>query len=264
MNKKIDTKSSQIINTGGSMVMSGSTTQERDIRSKFLKLFQQCPIPSDQLLSNPGLFIKRQDMSRIIMMHELYKKIINLHGIICEFGVQWGNNLALFESFRGMYEPYNYNRKIVGFDTFTGFPTVDKKDGKSKIIQKSAYSTTKNYDKYLEKILSYHEQESPVSHIKKFELVKGDAKTTIKQYLKKNPETVIAFAYFDFDIYQPTKACLKAILPHLTKGAVIGFDELNFHDFPGESLAFNEILGINNFRIYRNQNNPLASYIIYK
>lgn len=64
-------------------------------------------------------------------------------------------------------------------------------------------------------------------------MVKGDATVTIKKYLKDNPETIIAFAYFDFDIYEPTKVCLEAILPHLTKGAVIGFDEINFHDYPG-------------------------------
>lgn len=41
-----------------------------------------------------------------------------------EFGVRWGQNLALFESFRGIYEPYNYNRKIVGFDelNYNKFP----------------------------------------------------------------------------------------------------------------------------------------------
>ncbi len=55
-----------------------------------------------------------------------------------EFGVKWGQNLALFQSFRGMYEPYNHNRKIIGFDTFEGFPSVDKKDGGSKIIKAGA------------------------------------------------------------------------------------------------------------------------------
>jgi hypothetical protein len=69
-------------------------------------------------------------------MHDLYKKILDLQGIICEFGVFWGNNLALLETFRGMYEPYNYARKIVGFDTFAGFPHTHEKDGKSEIVKK--------------------------------------------------------------------------------------------------------------------------------
>lgn len=200
------------------------------------------------------------------MMNDLYKRIlnINIQGIVCEFGVFWGNNLALFESFRGLYEPYNYMRKIVGFDTFEGFPHITEKDGKSEIVKEGSYSVTKGYESYLEEILNYHEKQSPISHIKKHELVKGDATKTIKEYLQENPETIIAFAYFDFDIYEPTKICLEAILPHLTKGAIIGFDELNFHAFPGETLAFNEVLGINKYKIYRDKNNPVPSYIIYE
>jgi len=254
----------KIIKSGASTIISGSSKKENEARTEFYKLYEQCPIPKDQILNNLGLFTKRQDLSRILMLNDMYKKIVNLHGIVCEFGVLWGNSLALFESFRGMYEPYNYNRKIVGFDTFEGFPSVHEKDGNSKIIEKGAYSTTKNYDEYLDKILKYHESESPISHMKKFELVKGDATVTIKKYLKDNPETIIAFAYFDFDIYEPTKACLEAILPHLTKGAVIGFDEINFHDFPGETIAFNEVLGINKYKIHRDVNNPIPSYIIYE
>lgn len=254
----------KVIKTGDSKILSYSSEKEDGRRSEFYQLYEQCPIPKDRILENPGLFIRRQVLSRILMLNDMYKKIINLHGIICEFGVYWGNNLALFESFRGMYEPYNYNRKIVGFDTFSGFPSVHEKDGDSSIIQKGAYSTTKNYDEYLEKILLYHESESPISHVKKFELIKGDATLTIQKYLADNPETIIAFAYFDFDIYEPTKACLEAIIPHLTKGAVIGFDELNFHNFPGETAAFNEVLGINKFKIHRDVNNPISSYIIYE
>jgi len=257
MKKKVTTPiSSKAINP--------SSQKEIEARSEFYKLYQQCPIPENQILSNIGLFTTRQVLSRMLMLNDMYKNIINLHGIVCEFGVRWGNSLALFESFRGMYEPYNYNRKIVGFDTFEGFPNVHEKDGTSDVIKKGAYSTTNNYDEYLEEVLKYHESESPLSHLKKFELVKGDATVTVKEYLKKNPETIIAFAYFDFDIYQPTKVCLEAILPHLVKGAVIGFDELNYHDFPGETRAFDEVLGINNYKIHRDVNNPIPSYIIYE
>jgi hypothetical protein len=163
-----------------------------------------------------------------------------------------------------MYEPYNHNRKIVGFDTFEGFSTIDEKDKTSDIIQKGAYATTKGYENVLSQILDYHEANSPVSHIKKYELVKGDASLTIKEYLERNPETIISFAYFDFDVYKPTKDCLEAILPHLSKGAIIGFDELNHPHFPGETFAFKEVLGLNNYKLNRDVNNPLVSYIIFE
>jgi len=198
------------------------------------------------------------------MMNDLYRKILDLHGIICEFGVLWGNNLALFESFRGVYEPYNYTRKIVGFDTFTGFPHIHEKDGMNSDLKEGYYAVTKGYEDYLNEILDYHEKQSPISHIKKYELVKGDATITVTKYLHDNPETIIAFAYFDFDLYEPTQKCLAAIKPYLTKGAVIGFDELNFHSFPGETRAFDEVLGINHYKIHHDRNNPMPSWIVFE
>ena len=92
------------------------------------------------------------------------------------------------------------------------------------------------------------EDDNPLSHIKKFEICKGDATKELKNYLK-NPETIVSLAYFDLDIYEPTKECLKLIKPRLTKGSVIGFDELNDPDSPGETLALIETLGLNNIRL---------------
>jgi hypothetical protein len=42
------------------------------------------------------------------------------------------------------------------------------------------------------------------------------------------------------------------------------FDELNYHPFPGETFIFNEVLGLNNYKLNRDVNNPLVSYIIYE
>ncbi|MBN1057664.1 crotonobetainyl-CoA--carnitine CoA-transferase [Clostridium botulinum] len=249
MNKKIN-------------IIGNSTESEYKRRDEFYDLFENSPIPKNEVLQNLGLYMNRQSLSRILFMNDLYKKIVDVHGIAVEFGVRWGQNLALFESFRGIYEPYNYNRKIVGFDTFEGFKSLDKNDGQLDIIQEGAYSVTDNYEEYLEKILQYQESENPISNIKKYEIVKGDATKTIHTYLNDNPETIIALAYFDFDIYKPTKECLVAIKPYLTKGSVIGFDELNYHKFPGETIAFKEVFGLDKYKIRRSNISPLQAYIV--
>ena len=77
-----------------------------------------------------------------------------------------------------------------------------------------------------------------------------------------HPETIVALAYFDFDIYQPTKTCLEAIKGRLTKGSVVAFDELNCPEFPGETLALKEVFGLDKYAIRRNPLNPLCSYIV--
>ncbi len=236
-----------------------SNEEEKNNRDYFFGLYKNNPIPNDEILSNLGLFINRQSLSRIILMQELYKKIINVHGVIMEFGVRWGQNLSLFTSLRGMYEPYNITRKIIGFDTFEGFPTIHPNDGNNK---KNDYSVTENYEDYLEEIMKYHEQESPISHLRKFEIIKGNVTDTLPEYLKENPETLIAFAYFDFDLYQPTKFCLKEIKDRLVKGSIVGFDELNHSKFPGETIAFLEEIGADKYTLHRSVLSPYISYII--
>ena len=239
-----------------------SSEKEQAIRKSILQLYKNNPIPDSEILSNLGLFIRRQDFSRILFMNELYRKIVDIHGIIMEFGVRWGKNMALYEVLRGIYEPYNFNRRIIGFDTFEGFPSVDPKDGPSENVKISGMAVTDDYADYLEKILEYHENESPVGHIRKFELIKGDASIEIHKFLEENPETIIALAYFDFDIYKPTRDCLEAIRKHVAKGTVIGFDELNVHTWPGETIAFKEVFELDKCTIHRNLYSSVQSYIV--
>jgi hypothetical protein len=68
--------------------------------------------------------------------------------------------------------------------------------------------------------------------------------------------------HFDFDIYEPTYECLKAILPHLSKGSIIAFDELNCPAFPGETVAVKKLLDLNKLEIKRSPLTGRESYII--
>ncbi|MNW45223.1 hypothetical protein D3C74_224820 [compost metagenome] len=241
-------------------VLSNAKKEELNQRKIVAEQLRNSTIPDTELLDNLGLYLRRQNLSRILYMDELYRKIVDVHGVIMEFGVRWGQNLALFESLRGIYEPYNYNRKIIGFDTFQGFVGVEPEDGGK--VSVGDYSVSDKYEEKLSELLDFHESESPISHIKKYELVKGDASETIQTYLTKHPETIISLAYFDFDLYKPTRDCLQAIMEHTTKGSIIAFDELNSSAFPGETIAFKEVLGLNKYAIKRSPLNPLCSYII--
>lgn len=241
-------------------VLSGATVAEAGRRESLAEMIRQSPIPASELSTNLGLYLSRMQISRLLLMHQLYQKILPVHGVIMEFGVRWGQNLAVFSNFRGMYEPYNYNRKIIGFDTFSGFPSVDPKDGSKVAV--GDYAVAENYQQYLTAILEQHQADSPIPHKKKFELVAGDATVTIHEYLARQPETVVAMAYFDFDIYQPTKVCLEAILPRLTRGSVIAFDELNCPEFPGETMAVLETIGLGKYALRRDPQNPLVSWMV--
>jgi hypothetical protein len=246
-------------------VMKSYSKADFENRMTLGQMMLNAPIPADELMNNIALFLDRRSLSRILFINELYHKILNLHGSIVELGTRYGPNLALFTSLRGIYEPFNHNRKVIAFDTFEGFPKVTEEDKNQKFDWKEHdYSVPENYELFLEDVLTLHESGAPLSNIKKYDLVKGDATITIKEYLKKRQETIIALAFFDFDIYKPTKECLEAIIPHLTKGAVIGFDEINVQEWPGETAALRDVLGTNNFRILHSQYRANAGYLIYE
>ena len=238
-----------------------SSDQEKKIRKDFLKLFKNTPIPDDELLRNLYLFIKRQDLSDILFFNHLYNEILDVHGSIMEFGVRWGRNLGLLSALRGIHEPFNHTRQIIGFDTFEGLASLDKKDGRHEIAKKGALNVSENYEEYLEKILKYHDDESPIPHIRKFKIIKGDTTKTLKKFLDDNPQTMISMAYFDMDIYKPTKFCLENIKPRLSKGSIVGFDELASEKFPGETLALIDTLGLQNYKVNRSHYSGFKSYI---
>lgn len=237
-----------------------SSEEEENKRKKMLNLFRECPVPDDELMSNLGLFLNSKNLSRILFFDYLYKKIIDKQGIIIDFGARWGQTSSVLSALRGIYEPFNRHRKILLFDTFNGFLNIDEKDGSSTFMKKGADAVTVEYEKYLDKIMNLQEDDNPLSHIKKYEIIKGDACCKLKTYLKKNPETIVSLVYFDFDLYKPTKECFEIIKPYLTKGAIIGFDELNDHDSPGETIALREICDISKIDLKRYRYASRVSY----
>jgi len=243
-------------------LQSRATEKQKTARETLLELFQTTPLPPEHLLVNLGLYMRSSVVAKFLYVNELYEKIVNIPGVVMEFGVWWGQNLALFESLRAAYEPYNYTRKIIGFDTYEGYPSVSEKDGKCDLVALNQYAVSENYLDHLAALLDYHQQENVMSHVKKYELVKGDATVSIQDYLKEHPETIISLAYFDMQLYEPTKVCLEAIKPYLTKGSVIAMDELNNFEFPGETIAFREAFGSMNYRLYRSRFLPDRSYAI--
>jgi len=238
-----------------------SSESEKDIQAALYKQFRSSPLPADEMLPNLGLFLTSKSLSRVLFYYEIYRKILNTHGVIIEFGVRWGQTLALMSAMRGIFEPFNRHRKIIGFDTFAGFRGMGPEDGDRCKSVDGSFSVSKDYETYLEKLLSLGDSLNPISHLKKFELVKGDALKTVPEYLSRHPETIVSLAIFDFDIYQPTKAALEAVKPHLMKGSVLVFDELCDDIFPGETLALAEVLGLNNVRVQRMPMTARISYL---
>jgi hypothetical protein len=106
----------------GPRVAVGSTVGQRDHLLDMAQRLRTNVIPDSELLQNLGLFLTRQNLSRLLFIKHLYEQVVEIQGDIMEFEVRWGQNLAAFAVLRGILEPYNHSRRLVGFDTFEGFP----------------------------------------------------------------------------------------------------------------------------------------------
>jgi hypothetical protein len=217
-------------------------------------------VPPDEILGNLGLYMPAKHLARLLFFRDIYALVVNTHGIIAEFGVRWGQTLALLSNLRSIYEPFNRHRRIVGFDTFEGFRGLAQEDGAHTSCRDGDFSVTPSYEEELARVLTLHERLNPLSHLKRFELVKGDAVHTVPAWFETHPEAIVSLAIIDFDIYAPTKAALLAIKPRLFKGSVLVFDELSDDVFPGETVAVREVLGLNTLRIQRS---PHVSRVCY-
>lgn len=227
-----------------------STQKQIEQREKIAKLFRNRPMPDEHLLVSLGLYMRSSALVKILFINELYELILDIPGVIMEFGVWWGQNLVLFENLRAIYEPFNQTRRVIGFDTFSGYASFSEKDRRTKeavfssysdVLKKGGYGVSERYCAYLNELISAHEGTNVLGNLRRHTLIEGDAVKTVPQFFKDNPETVVALAYFDMALYEPTKACLEAIKPNLVPGSIILLDEFNYPEAPGETIAFKEV-----------------------
>ena len=233
-----------------------------DARLDICDALRQSPIPPRELVRNLGLYMLPMELKRYLFLTDLCQQILTVPGIIVEFGCRWGQNLAVLQSLRGILEPFHHRRMIVGFDTFDGFPEVTAEDGNADAVSPGAYGVTPGYQQYLEHLLALRETQSPIPEVRKFRIIRGRAEEQFAAYLEEYPETMVAMAYFDMDLYQPTADCLKLLKGRLTQGSIVGFDELNHAAFPGETTAVRDVLGLDTIALRRSQWSADESYYV--
>jgi hypothetical protein len=185
-------------------------------------------------------------------------------GALLRGGVLHGGGLLAWAKLSSILEPPNHTRRVIGFDTFQGFPQISVKDTRgtsiSELTQEGGLSGSSR-EEVQEAIDDYHINR-PLAHIPKVELVAGDFTTTAPQYLDKNQHTVVSLLYLDLDLFEPTKVMLDTFLERIPRGGVIAFDELNAGIFPGETLAVLDSVGISSLQLRRFPFDPYVSYAV--
>jgi hypothetical protein len=237
------------------------TEQERLVGHEIEKIFNASNESVEIRLENFPKYVRRQHLTRLFALYEIFKRIIPVKGSIVECGVNRGYGLMAWAKLSAVLEPANLTRRIYGFDSFAGFPTVGDRD-QTGPAWKTAEPGGLHADSYAEllSLIDLYDKDRFLGHIQKVELIKGDATQTIPRFASDHPHLVVSLLFMDFDLYEPTKAALEAFVPRMPKGALLAFDELDNPLWPGETLALLDTLGIGKLQLERLEFDPYISF----
>ncbi len=209
-------------------------------------------------------FMCRQDLAKLCCYVDLFRMTSGVTGSIVECGVLFGNSLMAWANLSAAFEPYNYPCKVVGFDTFSGYPNVSDKDLRGALDSGQKHVGGYFADSYedLQRAIAIYDADRPLAQISRVELVKGDVCKTTKEYVESNPGLIVRILSLTVNLYEPTKAALEAFLPRVPKGGIVVIDALNSNMYPGTTLALLEEMGIRKTACRTSAHFPNISYIV--
>jgi hypothetical protein len=224
--------------------------------------FDRNPGSWESKIENFPKYVRRQNLTRFLVLYEIFKKIVNVKGSIIECGVNQGYGVMSWAKFSAIIEPSNLTRRIYGFDSFEGFPELSAKDKSNSSKHLKVGDLAANSYEELTGLSEIYDSTRFLGHVPKVNLIKGDAVKTIPKFIDDNPHLMVSLLYLDFDLYEPTKIALESFIPKMTKGSVVAFDELDNPLWPGETQAMIEFCKEYKLRIQRLPFDPYVGYAV--
>lgn len=237
------------------------TPAEAQVGPALSTVFEASRDPLEVKLESFPRYARRKTVTRFITLYELFKLALPVKGSVVECGVFQGFGLMTWAHLSAVLEPANLSRRIYGFDSFDGFPSIDAQD-QNRVRTPEAGELRASSEEELRRLIEIYDQDRFLGHIDKVHLVKGDAASTIPPFIQEHPHLVVSLLYMDFDLFEPTKVALQHFLPRMPKGAILAFDELDNPIWPGETLAALETLGLRNLELKRFAWDPYMSYAV--
>lgn len=187
---------------------------------------------------------------------ELYKKILDLPGTVAEFGVYKANSLIRWLTLRDVYESQT-SRKILGFDSYGDFPGEGIEAVESDVDFIPSFHNIGGGSLSLEQVDWVLKEKG----FRNYELVKGDVRETLVDYLKKSPHEQFCLINLDMDVYEPTAYVLDMLLERVIPGGVVIIDD--FNTVEGATKATRELLLKHpEIKLKKTQMNYIPTYFV--
>lgn len=194
-------------------------------------------------------------------MYELFKLVLPVKGSIVECGVFRGFGLMAWAKLSTILEPENLTRRVYGFDTFDGFPSLATKDQNAHTSTHVGDLRASSFEE-LQQLIALYDQDRFLGHIPKVSLIKGDITATAPKFVSDNPHLLVSLLFIDCDLYEPTRSALRHFLPRMPRGAIVAFDELDNPQWPGETVAMLEETAARPLALRRLDWDPYISYAV--
>ena len=214
---------------------------------KLQELADKWPHEIRRYLNCFPVYASRRSFLRQLAHYELFKITIDLPGHYADFGIYFGNSFFSWHKFLEAFLPTATHKKVVGFDTFSGFPDIASEDGQTSAdVQKEAggFSSASFLEEF-EALLSLHNEDGVIPS-NRGSFVIGDVTKTLPVYLERNPEIRFCLLNLDMDLYEPTYLILEQCWDRLVKGGVVVLDEYATSKWPGETRAWDDFVRKNN------------------
>ncbi len=237
------------------------TETELEVGKSLENIFVNCPDRIETKLENFPKYVRRQHLKRFLAMYEIFKLILPVKGSIVECGVFRGFSVMAWAKLSTILEPENLTRRIYGFDSFSGFPSVHEEDRAGAGVAQPGDLQASSYDE-LKELIQLYDKDRFLGHMPKVELIPGDASKTIPEFVQQNGHLLVSLLFLDFDLYEPTKVALEQFVPRMPRGAVVAFDELDNPIWPGETKALLDSLPVGRLKIQRLEWDPYIGFAV--
>lgn len=172
-------------------------------------------------------FIGRQEMAKVLGYAELVRLTSGVAGSIADCGVYFGSGLMNYATILAAVEPYNYQCRVIGFDTFSGDAGHSEIDFEHGVVDRRKFPYFADAFEDLNRAIEIYDLDRPLAHLPRIELVKGDLVESAPAYLDNNPGTVFRIIHLSVNLYRPTLETLKVFYPRLSKGGIAVIHGLN-------------------------------------
>lgn len=188
-------------------------------------------------------FLSRQELAKILAYYKIFNETRGIAGSIADCGVFWGASLMTFANLSATLEPYNYQCKIFGFDTFEGDRSHSDVDFKFGFVDRTRFTYAANSYEDLKRSIDIFDKDRPLGHLPKVELIKGDLIETAESFIANHPEVIFRIICCSVNLYQPTISVLRSFWPRLSVGGALIIHGMNYTSGASEALLdyFGEI-----------------------